>query len=269
MRHSKNNLDLTFQDIPTSRIDTLLTFPFARPQTPKNPLLSRGRHRKHHSGTRRVVFAAATLGLLGLGVAIRTEPPATNHHHFHIAANVKDDQSVMTPVGQPHDIQLVSIKTDNQAVHDDELAHGVAFAQERENNEKRLNRPMYVTPVWGMLTSTFGYRWGAMHAGIDIANHMGSPIYAVADGTVIDSGWTNSGFGAWVKIRHTDGTVTLYGHINTWTVSVGQHVLAGDQIATIGNRGYSTGPHCHFSVIQNGSYINPIPWLHSHGIYTY
>ena len=83
---------------------------------------------------------------------------------------------------------------------------------------------------------------------------------------VIDAG-PAAGYGAWVKIRHSDGTVTFYGHVNTWTVSVGQRVMAGDQIATIGNRGNSTGPHCHFEVQLNGTTcIDPVPWLAQRGL---
>ena len=118
----------------------------------------------------------------------------------------------------------------------------------------------------GIYTSGFGYRWGALHAGIDLAGPIGTPIYAVSDGVVTDAGPT-AGFGAWVKIRHSDGSVSLYGHVNTWLVQVGQRVFAGDQIATIGNRGDSTGPHLHFSILQNGTnFIDPAPWLAARGI---
>ncbi len=133
-------------------------------------------------------------------------------------------------------------------MHSEELAKGAAFAQERAEREARLQRPLFVMPTKGVFTSGFGYRWGALHAGIDLAGPIGTPIYAVADGVVVDAGPT-AGYGAWVKIRHSDGTVTLYGHVNTWTVQIGQRVFAGDQIATIGNRGNSTGPHLHFEVL--------------------
>ena len=105
-----------------------------------------------------------------------------------------------------------------------------------------------------------------LHAGIDIANSIGTPILAAADGVVIDAGPT-AGYGAWVKLRHADGTVTLYGHVNSWLVNVGERVMAGDQIATIGNRGNSTGPHLHFSVLLNGTdFIDPVPWLAQRGV---
>ena len=94
----------------------------------------------------------------------------------------------------------------------------------------------------------------------------GRPSCAASDGVVVDAGPT-AGYGAWVKIRHSDGTVTLYGHVNTWTVQIGQRVFAGDQIATVGNRGNSTGPHLHFEVLLNGTNrIDPVPWLAQRGL---
>jgi murein DD-endopeptidase MepM/ murein hydrolase activator NlpD len=154
----------------------------------------------------------------------------------------------------------------NAAVHNAELARGVAFANDRAEREARLQQPLYVMPTKGIFTSNFGYRWGVLHAGIDLANAIGTPIYAVSDGVVIDSG-PAAGYGALVKLRHADGTVTLYGHVNTTLVSVGQRVMAGDQIATIGNRGNSTGPHLHFEVLQGGTErIDPVPWLAKRGL---
>ncbi|SPM35215.1 hypothetical protein MRAB57_3037 [Mycobacterium rhizamassiliense] len=154
----------------------------------------------------------------------------------------------------------------NVAVHNEELAKGVAFANDRAQREARLQQPLYVMPTHGIFTSNFGYRWGVLHAGIDLANSIGTPIVAVSDGVVIDAGPT-AGYGMWVKLRHADGTVTLYGHINTALVSVGQRVMAGDQIATMGNRGNSTGPHLHFEVLQGGTErIDPVPWLAKRGL---
>jgi murein DD-endopeptidase MepM/ murein hydrolase activator NlpD len=154
----------------------------------------------------------------------------------------------------------------NAAVHNAELARGVAFANDRAQREARLQQPLYVMPTKGIFTSNFGYRWGVLHAGIDLANSIGTPIYAVSDGVVIDSG-PAAGYGALVKLRHADGTVTLYGHVNTTLVSVGQRVMAGDQIATMGNRGNSTGPHLHFEVLQGGTErIDPLPWLAQRGL---
>jgi murein DD-endopeptidase MepM/ murein hydrolase activator NlpD len=169
--------------------------------------------------------------------------------------------------GSSDGMQIVTVApAASEAVHSEELANGAAFAAERAQREARLARPEYIFPAKGVWTSGFGYRWGVLHAGIDIANAIGTPILAAEDGVVTDAGPT-AGYGAWVKIRHSDGTVTLYGHVNTWLVTPGERVMAGDQIATIGNRGQSTGPHLHFSVLRNGTdYIDPVPWLAAKGL---
>ncbi len=163
--------------------------------------------------------------------------------------------------------QVVAVQpAANAAVHNEELARGMAFANDRAQREARLQEPLYVMPAKGIFTSNFGYRWGVLHAGIDLANSIGTPIFAVSDGVVIDAGPT-AGYGMWVKLRHADSTVTLYGHVNTTLVSVGQRVMAGDQIATMGNRGNSTGPHLHFEVLKGGTErIDPVPWLAKRGL---
>jgi peptidase M23-like protein len=164
-------------------------------------------------------------------------------------------------------MQMVTVQpAANVAVHNAELAKGVAFAEERAQREARLQQPLFVAPTKGIFTSGFGYRWGVLHAGIDIANSIGTPIRAVSDGVVIAAGPT-AGYGMWVKLRHADGTVTLYGHVNTTTVSVGEQVMAGDQIATMGSRGYSTGSHLHLEVLLGGTNrVDPLPWLAKRGV---
>jgi murein DD-endopeptidase MepM/ murein hydrolase activator NlpD len=123
-----------------------------------------------------------------------------------------------------------------------------------------------VQMVVGKVTSGFGSRWGTFHQGLDIAAPVGTPIRAPLAGTVIDAG-PASGFGLWVRVRHSDGTITVYGHVNRMFVKVGDKVAAGEEIAEVGNRGHSTGPHLHIEVISpSGKKINPRPWLDEHGI---
>ncbi|MPZ66143.1 MAG: peptidoglycan DD-metalloendopeptidase family protein [Pseudonocardiaceae bacterium] len=123
-----------------------------------------------------------------------------------------------------------------------------------------------VQPASGELTSGFGSRWGSMHDGIDIANSIGTPIYSTTDGVVAESG-PASGFGMWIRVQHDDGTESVYGHINESLVSEGQQVAAGEQIATMGNRGQSTGPHLHFEIWQDGGQkVNPLSWLQTNGV---
>ncbi|MER5297762.1 peptidoglycan DD-metalloendopeptidase family protein, partial [Streptomyces pharetrae] len=106
------------------------------------------------------------------------------------------------------------------------------------------------------------------HDGIDIANSIGTPIYAAGAGTVIAAG-PATGYGLWIRIKHDDGTVTEYGHMDTIGVSTGQRVNGGQQIATMGNRGQSTGPHLHFEVqasTAGGRGINPVPYMAERGV---
>ncbi|MFR9802686.1 M23 family metallopeptidase [Pseudonocardia sp. RS010] len=123
-----------------------------------------------------------------------------------------------------------------------------------------------VQMVVGRISSGYGPRWDAQHKGLDIAAPIGTPIRVPLDGTVISSG-PASGFGLWVRVRHADGTITVYGHIDRTLVAVGQRVSAGEIIAAVGNRGQSSGPHLHFEVVDpSGSNINPTPWLTARGV---
>jgi murein DD-endopeptidase MepM/ murein hydrolase activator NlpD len=123
-------------------------------------------------------------------------------------------------------------------------------------------------PTTGRVTSCYGTRSGTMHNGVDIAAPIGTPIYAPEDGVVLQAG-SASGFGLAVYLQHGDGSITLYGHIDSYSVAAGQQVTAGQQIAVVGNKGQSTGAHLHFEVHQGGLYknrINPAPWLSARGI---
>ena len=105
---------------------------------------------------------------------------------------------------------------------------------------------------------------------MDIAAPIGTPIYAATSGVVKRAG-PATGFGLAVYILGDDGAVTVYGHVNRYFVDAGERVSAGEQIAEVGNRGQSTGPHLHFEVHTGGqlysNQINPVPWLNARGIY--
>jgi murein DD-endopeptidase MepM/ murein hydrolase activator NlpD len=155
-------------------------------------------------------------------------------------------------------IEAQAIASTNQIVQSRQAAIAAAQAE--------AARPKFVKPAEGRLTSGFGARWGTTHYGLDIANSIGTPIVAAADGVVIEAG-PASGFGLWVRIQHDDGTVTVYGHMQDYSVREGERVKAGEQIARMGNRGQSTGPHLHFEVWDaDGRKMNPRPWLIEHGV---
>ena len=120
----------------------------------------------------------------------------------------------------------------------------------------------YIWPAKGVLTSGFGYRWGRMHKGIDIAAPVGTPVFAAAPGVIITAGWNSGGYGNMVEIQHPDGSVTLYAHNSRIVVREGQEVAQGQQIAEMGSTGYSTGPHSHFEVHLPGQgAVNPMAHL--------
>lgn len=229
---------------------------------------SGGAHRKQTVGAvkSRLMIAAMAAGATASGAYSFSNNEATPAPDTVLAAdNALVNGAAIS--GSAEGMQIVAVQpVSSSAVHAEEISKAAAFAQERAEREARLARPLFAMPTKGVWTSGFGYRWGVLHGGIDIANSIGTPILAAADGVVVDVGPT-AGYGAWVKIKHSDGTVTLYGHINTWLVSVGERVMAGDQIATMGNRGNSTGPHLHFEVLLDGSNrIDPVGWLAKRGL---
>ncbi len=120
------------------------------------------------------------------------------------------------------------------------------------------------TPTAGSLTSGFGPRWGRLHAGVDSAAPIGTPIYAAQGGTVLAAG-PASGYGQWVRLDHGGGITTTYGHVSAYLVQVGQAVQGGQLIALVGNEGHSTGPHLHFQVEVGGSPVDPVAFYAAHG----
>jgi murein DD-endopeptidase MepM/ murein hydrolase activator NlpD len=125
---------------------------------------------------------------------------------------------------------------------------------------------VWLLPLQGYsFSSAYGWRWGRMHNGIDLAAPHGTPIVAVHAGTVVMSRY-NGGYGYAVVIDHGDGIETLYAHASQLLVYEGQEVAAGERIALVGNTGYSFGSHLHFEVLEWGVPQNPVPWLQERGV---
>ena len=127
----------------------------------------------------------------------------------------------------------------------------------------------YVQPTSGRVSSCYGRRWGTFHGGVDIAARIGTPVYSAHSGVVQRAG-TATGFGYAVYILGDDGYVTVYGHVNRYFVRAGERVRAGEEIAEVGNRGQSTGPHLHFEAhpngVMHGGQVDPVDWLAARGI---
>ena len=134
------------------------------------------------------------------------------------------------------------------------------------DKESFLHSTPTLMPANGHLTSNYGPRMSPyagrikMHEGLDIGAPIGTPIVAPADGVVTFSG-PKPGFGNFVQIDHGYGVETIFGHASTLAVKKGQKVTRGDKIATVGNTGYSTGPHVHYEVRVNGTPVDPLYYV--------
>ena len=130
----------------------------------------------------------------------------------------------------------------------------------------RPPRPIFA-PLWptsGIITTYFGEVGPYSphgHAGLDIANDTGTPILAADEGEVLKAYWNEDGYGALIVIGHPSGFETWYGHLSRIGVDKGQHVARGEQIGLMGSTGYSTGPHLHFEVRQEGALRDPLLFL--------
>lgn len=242
-----------------------------------------GKHRKsstpspmHTAKGRIAVVALASGAVSGAGVggataatlAAPAEQPQVQSDDAGIAlandSEVVDNATAALEQAAPQILSIAEYKPVPGL--SDQLDKAVTAAEQRIATENSLRGPAVVKPAEGAYTSGFGMRWGAMHAGIDLAGPIGTPILAAMDGTVIDSG-PASGYGNWIRIQHEDGSITVYGHMSTLNVAVGQHVTAGQQIAGMGSEGFSTGSHLHFEIHPGGGgAVDPIPWLAERGV---
>lgn len=131
----------------------------------------------------------------------------------------------------------------------------------RGGSVSRTNKK-YSVPMasYVYISSEYGPRWGSTHTGVDFAASTGTSIYSWKDGVVTTACWSG-GYGNFIEVRHNDGTVSRYGHCSKIAVSKGQTVSAGQTIGYVGSTGNSTGPHLHFEIKVNGSFVNPLNYL--------
>ncbi|WP_291313482.1 M23 family metallopeptidase [Corynebacterium sp. UBA2622] len=234
-----------------------------------------GKHRKQSPKKGRIALVAvatgavSTAGVSGAAAAVlsgdKTVEPGADYRLAADSDVVDSPNGTAAPMEAAPQILTISEykPVDNLT---DQLNKAVQHSDVVAKLDEAARAPLSVKPADGVFTSGFGGRWGAMHNGVDIANAIGTPIRAVEGGTVIDAG-PAQGYGKWVRIRHEDGSVSVYGHMSTIAVTVGQQVTAGQEIAGIGSEGFSTGPHLHFEIHPDGTTpVDPIPWLAAHGI---
>ncbi|WP_369249686.1 M23 family metallopeptidase [Streptomyces sp. R41] len=245
-----------------------------------------GKHRRPSRVKRTTTNAVGVAALATTGVIGTLAAPA-------LAADTSAEQTGLTPIITIGD--TLAEKIDAQAVAQQHAADEAAAQKKAEEaarkeaakrakeareakeraaraaERKRLNT--FVLPITGSYIST-GYKAGGSlwssgsHTGVDFHAASGTSVHAVGSGTVVTAGWGGA-YGNQVVIKMHDGTYTMYGHLSSIGVSVGQTVTPGQQIALSGSTGNTTGPHLHFearTTAEYGSDIDPVAYLRSHGV---
>ena len=134
---------------------------------------------------------------------------------------------------------------------------GSTVARPRESAKPIYGTKMNWPTVGHRITQYYSWR----HNGLDIANKIGTPIYAADAGIIEIAGWNRYGYGNQILINHGGGKKTRYAHLSKFAVKVGDRVKKGQYIAAMGSTGHSTGPHIHFEVIFNGVRYNPLNYI--------
>ena len=161
-----------------------------------------------------------------------------------------DDKVAVAPIGSQNYAPIMEPRSVSPEIPS--LPSSGAYLPKPQQQQAAEVFDGYIWPAQGVFTSGYGWRWGRMHRGIDVAGPVGTPIVAAAPGTVTYSRWNSGGYGNLVEITHPDGSLTLYAHNNRNLVSEGQDVAQGQQIAEMGSTGFSTGPHLHFEIHRPG-----------------
>jgi murein DD-endopeptidase MepM/ murein hydrolase activator NlpD len=159
----------------------------------------------------------------------------------------------------------IAFSTSGAAISPDEVRANKILSSLDQMNVYRIavNQLPFDTPLKSgafRFSSQFGYRWGRLHAGVDLATPIGTAVNAPADGTVIAAEVEN-GYGNVIKIQHAFGISTVYAHLSKIRVTKGQKVSRGDRIGDTGNTGRSTGPHLHYEIRVSGKPTNPMTFI--------
>ena len=190
------------------------------------------------------------------------------------AAQEAQDALVAQQENQARLEAQLAVLVENRAATEKDYAAGIA-AQYGAGSSLSAGQISngWAVPTTGWITSHFGNRVHPIsgtvrfHAGVDIANSAGTPVYAASSGVVEFAGWSG-GFGNYIRVNHGNGVTTGYPHLQNGgiLVRVGQQVTVGQNIGRMGTTGYSTGNHLHFEVRQNGVATNPVTYLRNKGL---
>jgi murein DD-endopeptidase MepM/ murein hydrolase activator NlpD len=184
-----------------------------------------------------------------------------------------DNQSVTDLANRRQDAQLQTAALQGRTEAQARAARDAKRKAKKEAAAKakaEREAKKWVRPIgkWN-LTSGYGSRWGRLHAGLDLAAPIGTPLKAMTSGTVVNTSYSG-GRGNMLEIQHWDGTVVVYAHMSRIDVRAGQALTPGQVVGAVGNTGASRGPHLHLEVHSTPnkySPVNPVPLLQSHGLW--
>ncbi len=179
------------------------------------------------------------------------------------------DQAFFLSVEEKKKILIENMRSDISSLEGETRLQERSFTELQEHllsQSSILASTPSIMPARGWVTSTFGKRKDPFtgrkhkHKGVDVANRIGTPILAPADGIITRVARLPQ-FGKMVEINHGYGTKTRYGHLSKINVKVGQKIKRGEKIAAMGNTGRSTGPHVHYEIVVNGVHVNPYKYI--------
>ena len=220
----------------------------------------------------------ASAALFAAAASLMTSPAMANSANADIAAPLRATQPVTAQGADKSDTEFRALFTSWRQM--DRPAQGNEFVARPAvatsipgfggNGLVGLNHTVSIPsrmPVDNLrMTSEFGMRWHPVlggrrqHAGVDLANPVGTPVHATADGVVGRADWFG-GYGLCIDLEHGGSLETRYGHLSRLNVVAGQAVHKGDIIGFVGTTGRSTGPHLHYEVRVEGAAVNPIPFM--------
>ncbi|CAN1569549.1 COG4942 Membrane-bound metallopeptidase [Fimbriimonadaceae bacterium] len=184
-------------------------------------------------------------------------------------SDVREEKSIALKQLRSRQAELKKLLQQFQADERNIAAEIAAYNRRIKKNPKTARKPFkgrFMRPVNAPVTSGFGNRFhpilriSRLHAGTDFGARSGSPIFAVADGTVISASYSG-GYGNRIILDHGGGLTTVYAHCSSLAVRAGQTVRQGQRIGAVGSTGLSTGPHLHFEMRINGRPVNPMSRL--------
>ncbi|MBI5047465.1 MAG: M23 family metallopeptidase [Deltaproteobacteria bacterium] len=202
-----------------------------------------------------------------LRIITNMEVPAGSNQMLGIGGASPEED--MATLGSIKDGLIKQMHSDLDQLKTEAMTQEKSFTELHEYLFKQTSHFASTPAIWparGWVTSTFGYRISPftglrqMHDGFDIANAVGTNVFAPADGIVSKVDREN-GLGKNIGINHGYGIITKYGHLSEIYVHVGKRVKRGDKIAAVGNTGRSTGPHLHYEVLVNGIHVNPEKYI--------